>query len=192
MPKDPYNPSGLPNLFFTGGGTNLASSSTSLSGYNKWFTHYQVMWGMWKRVWQYDCNALATTGGTASGPPGVSFTYLDVQCNSKVIEAIETLNWVSSIQVNQEIQLSSDSALSGGGTLGTFWTIIAGYWRAPWVIGNTVDNCEASWNVSISKTPGDYVAANDTRVRFIGDFNSGVTLNIPGYCRRFQPDIVYT
>lgn len=187
----PIEPSALSVQFFAGGGAALAASSTSATGYNKWFTHYQVMWGMWKRVWMYD-NNLATTNGTASGPPSVNFTYLDVNVNTKVIEATETLNWSTGVQINHEIQLSSNSALSGGGTLGSFWTIVAGYWRDPWVIGNSDDNCQQSWNVQIAKTPGDYVAANDTRVRFVGDFNSGLTLAIPGYCPRFQPDIVYT
>jgi len=60
------------------------------------------------------------------------------------------------------------------------------------VVGNSDDNCQQSWNVQIAKTPGDYIPGNDTRVRFVGDFNSGVTMAIPGYCPRFQPDIIYT
>ena len=102
------------------------------------------------------------------------------------------MNWLSGVQVLQNITLSSNSSLSGGGTMGSFWTIIAGYWRAPWVIGNTVDNCAQSWNVQISKAPGDYIPVNDTHDKFIGEFNSGVTLSIPSVCPRFQPDVVYT
>ena len=191
MSPSPYNPSGTTDQFFTGGGANLAVSSTSATGYNKWFTHYQVMEGMWKRIWQYD-NNLATTNGTLSGPPSVNFTYLDVNVKTKVLEAIEVMNWLSGVQVNQEINLSSNSALSGAGTLGMFWTIVAGYWRAPFVIGDTEDNCDQSWNVQIGKTPGDYDPSIDTRGKWIGQFNSGVTLSIPRYCPRFQPDIVYT
>lgn len=191
MTPSPISPSSLPTQFFAGGGANLSSLSTSSTGYNKYFTHYQVMWGMWARKWEYN-TVLAGSIGSASGPPTVSFTYLDVNVNTKVVEATETLNWASSVQVNQEIQLSSNSALSGGGTTGTFWTIVAGYWRAPWVTGNTADTCEKSWNVVIAKAPGDYIPANDTRAKFIGDFNSAVTMGIPTYCPRFQPDIVYT
>jgi len=192
MPQAPVDPKDLANQFFAGGGTALSSTSTSATGYNKWFTHYQVMWGMWKRMWSYDCTNLATVGGATSGPPSVAFTYLDVNVNTKVIEATEVLNWASGVQINQEIQLSSNSALSGGGTLGSFWTIVAGYWRAPWVIGNSDDNCERTFNVPIAKAPGPYIPGDDTREKFIADFNSGVTLNIPRSCPRFQPDIVYT
>ena len=192
MTPSPISPSSLPTQFFAGGGAALSGNSTSATGYNKWFTHYQVIWGMWARKWVYDCENLAGGTGEASGPPTVSFTYLDVNVNTKVIEAVDTLNWASGVQVNQEIQLSSNSTLSGGGTQGEFYTIVAGYWRAPWVTGNTADTCEQSWNVTIAKAPGDYTPADDTRDKFIGVFNSSVTLGIPTYCPRFQPDIVYT
>jgi len=177
--------------FFAGGGAALAASSTSATGYNKWFTHYQVMTGHWERVWMYNDN-LATVGGTTSGPPTVNFTYIKVNVTTKVIEATETLNWASGVQINQEIQLSSNSALSGGGTQGTFWTTVAGYWRDPFVVGDTNDNCSQSFNVQIAKMPGPYQPSIDTNEKFIADFNSGVTLSIPTYCPRFQPDILYT
>ena len=191
MPQAPMDPKEFAT-FFAGGGANLAVSSTSATGYNKWFTHYQVMWGMWKRIWSYDCTNLAQTNGIASGAPQVGFTYLEVNVNTKVIEATETLNWASGVQINQEIQLSSNSTLSGGGTQGTFWTVVAGYWRAPFVVGDTDDHCSQSFNVQIAKTPGPYQPSIDTRAKFIGDFNSGVTLSVPSYCPRFEPDIIYT
>jgi hypothetical protein len=195
MSPSPIDLSAVAIQFFPGAGAALSSSSTSAIGYNKWFTHYQVLYGMWKRVWMYDDN-LATTNGTASGPPAVNFTYLDVNVNTRVLEKIETINWSTGVQVNHELMVSSNSAISGAGTFGTFWTIVAGYWRAPFVTGNTEDNCDhsgpSSWNVKIYKTPGDYQPSTDTRVRWIGEFNSGVTMSVPGYCPRFEPDLIYT
>lgn len=180
------------NTFFAGGGTNLAPSSNiapSGSGYQRWFTHYQVMWGSWERMWQYK-EGLTIGGSHLSGPPLVDFSYLAVNVNVKVVEAIETLNWDNSFQELQKLEFYSDSALSGGGTSGGFYTTVAGYWRDLWVTGNTADQCSDSFNITMLKSNGAYDPALDTYSRFIGEFGSTVILNSPRICTRFQPDLV--
>ena len=180
------------NQYFPGGGTNLAASSNTAvsgSGYQNWFTHYQVMWGSWERLWEYK-QGLTISNGSLSGPPLVDKSYLRVKVNVKVIEATETLNWDNSFQQLQTLEFYSDSALSGGGTSGGFYTTVAGYWRDKFVTGNTADQCMDAFSISMLKSNGAYDASLDTYDRFIGEFGSSVILNSPRICTRFQPDLI--
>ena len=190
MPPTPFPPTA--NQYFPGGGTNLAASSNiaaSGAGYQKWFTHYQVMWGSWERVWEYK-QGLTISNGALSGPPLVDNSYLRVSVNVKVIEAIEHLNWDNSFQQLQEVEFYSDSALSGGGTSGGFYTTVAGYTRDLFVAGNTEDQCNDAFSVSMLESKGPYVPSQDTYARFIGAFGSSVVLNSPRLCTRFKPDLL--
>lgn len=190
MPEYPSAPTS--NTFFPGGGTNLSTSSNTApsgSGYQKWHTHYQVIEGMWKRLWQYDGSPVLSSG-QLSGCPQVSFTYLDINVTCKVIEAIQTLNWDNSYQQLQKLQFNTDSSLSGWGTSGTFTTIVAGYWRDKFETGDTADNCGATWNVRAGLQPGVYNSTADTYAKMIGDFVSSVLMSVPGYCPRWQTDLV--
>lgn len=169
--------------------SGLSGISTSDAGYLQWFTHYQVIWGMWKRVWQYD-TALTVVGGALSGPPSVSFTWCDLQCNSQVVEKVEYMNWTSSLQQKQILSFTSDSSLSGYGLSGTFSTIVAGLTRDPAVVGDADSNCNRVWSVKAGMQPGEYDPTIDTYSNLAADFFSNVVLTTPTLCVNFIPDLV--
>jgi len=92
MSPSPILPEEATTTPMNAGLSSLSGLSTSDAGYQQWFTHYQVIWGMWKRVWQYNSD-LTLNGGVLSGGPQVAFTWCDVQCNAQVMEKLEYMNW---------------------------------------------------------------------------------------------------
>lgn len=166
-----------------------SNAAAGASGYQQWFKHYQVIWGMWRRVWQYE-SELTQAGGVLSGPPKVSFNYVDVRVNSKVLETLEYMNWTSSLQEPQILNITTDSSLSGYGLSGTFATVVAGVTLDVAKKGDTASACTRAWNVQAGYQPGEYSASSDDYSAFASDFFSNVVLGIPDRCVNFLPDLV--
>lgn len=189
MSPSPILPEDAITTPMNAGLSSLSSLSTSDAGYQQWFTHYQVIWGMWKRVWQYNSN-LTLNGGVLSGGPQVGFTWCDVQCNATVIDRLEYMNWANSIQEKQILSFTSDSSLSGYGVSGTFATVVAGLTRDVAKVGDAASNCTRTWNVKAGLQPGEYDPTIDTYSNLAADFFSNVVLKTPTLCTRFIPDLV--
>jgi hypothetical protein len=187
MALTPYNPATVA----VAPTTQYLNSSGDTSGceFADWFTHTQVINGMYKRVFVFDANP-TLAGGVASGSPAMSFNYLDINYTVQVAHEKETASYCSGQYLPQQLKVYSDSTTGGLGISGTFTTSAVGYTRRKWVSGVDVEGiCTQNANYSLAKLPGVYNSSFDTSAT-IGSHVADLLMDCEQKCPTFIPSLV--
>jgi len=188
MALTPYDPAAAPVAPTT---QYLNSSGdTSSCDFADWFTHTQVINGMYKRIFIFDGNPTLGAGGVASGCPSISFNYLDLNYTVQVAHEKETASYCSGQYLPQQLKVYSDSTTGGLGLSGTFTTSAVGYTRRKWVSGVDVEGiCTQNANYSLARLPGVYNLDFDTSAT-IGSHVADLLMDCEQRCPTFIPSLV--
>tara|TARA_R110000796_G_C14340663_1_gene410333 strand:- start:63 stop:641 length:579 start_codon:yes stop_codon:yes gene_type:complete len=164
-----------------------ASGDSSACEFGTWHTHVQVLNGMYQRKWVYES---MPQGSPPSGPPAVSYNYVDINFTVQVIEDKEYASYCSGLYQPQQLAVYSDSTLGGLGISGTFTTSAVGYERRAWLDATDTEyNCQQTTNGIIAKQPGSYNTNFDTSAS-IASHVADLLNQAHTQCDRFNPNIV--
>ena len=181
MARYPIDPSSGSYAAIAAGTTNLQTSGdTSTCDFSDWFTHTQVINGMYQRKFVYDTTPVPGAAGVVSACPAISFTYIDCNYSVQVAEEKETASFCSGLYQPQKLIHYSDSTTGGLGLSGTFTTSATGYTRRKWV---TTANCQ------IGKLPGAYDSSYDTSGE-LGSHIAELLMHCEKSCTIFNQNLV--
>lgn len=167
-----------------------ASGDTSSCEFADWFTHTQVINGMYKRVFVYETSPTVAVNGVVSGCPQVSYSYVDLNYTVQVAQEKERASYCSGLYIPQKLRIVNDSAVGGLGLSGTFTTSATGYMRRKWIL-NTDDEsmCSMTRNAILGKTPGPYDSSYDTS-NSISSHISDLLMHCEEACSTFNQNLV--
>tara|TARA_R110000796_G_scaffold19028_1_gene57248 strand:- start:18 stop:596 length:579 start_codon:yes stop_codon:yes gene_type:complete len=164
-----------------------ASGDSSACEFGTWHTHVQVLNGMYERKWVYEG---MPQGTPASGPPSISYNYIDINYTVQVIEDKEFASYCSGLYQPQQLAVYSDSTQGGLGVSGTFTTSAVGYNRRTWVDATDTEyNCQSTTNGIIGRQPGPYNHSFDTSAS-LGSHIADILNQAHSTCDRFNPNLV--
>jgi len=167
-----------------------ASGDTSSCDFADWFTHTQVINGMYKRVFVFDPSPTPSTGGVVSGAPAIAYNYIDLNYTVQVAHEKETASYCSGLYQPQQLKIYSDSTTGGLGLSGAFTTSAVGYTRRKWVVGTDTEAlCSQNKNYTLGRIPGGYNDSFDTSAT-IGSHVADLLMNCEQACPTFIPSLV--
>jgi hypothetical protein len=167
-----------------------ASGDSSSCEFADWFTHTQVINGMYVRRFVYDQNPTVGAGGVVSGAPSVSYNYLDINYTVQVAHEKEIASYCSGAAQAQQLKIYGDGAEGGFGQSGTFTTSAVGYLRRKWNANTDTEQlCNQSSNAVINKLPGAYDPVLDTSAT-TGGAVADLLMNAEGVCTIFNQNLV--